>query len=339
VKRLAACVLAGLLLLLSAMPAAAGGAQPFQKGHALGGWWRDDYAAPSLGAQLDALRDGGVEWVELTARWFQAERDSTGIESDPERSPSDESLRRAIRLSRERGLRVLLKPQIDLAGSGWRGEIQLASQPAWAAWFASYRRFLLHYAELARDSQVSLLCVGVELDGTRHREADWRALIRAVRAVYPGPLTYAANVHREEDIRFWDALDFAGVDEYTPLASRENADDDELRAAAARERDRLRRWAASIGRPVLFTEIGFRSVSHAAVLPWEWERHGPVDLALQARLYRIAIEVYGSEPWLAGTYWWQWRSGPPPDAAADDSFTTQGKPAWDAVRVFYRSPR
>ena len=197
-KRLLPLAIQALLLL--ATPAAAAGARPFQKGHALGGWWRDDYAAPSLGAQLDALRDGGVEWVELTARWIQAERDSTRIEPDPERSPSDESLRRAIRLARERGLRVFLKPQLDLAGAGWRGEIRLASEPAWAAWFASYRRFLLHYAELARDEGASLFCVGVELDGARHREADWRALIGATRAVYPGPLTYAADAGREDPL-------------------------------------------------------------------------------------------------------------------------------------------
>lgn len=326
-----------LALALLVLAPGAGRADPpgFQKGVALGAWGRDGYAAATLPGQLDALRVGGVEWVQLTCRWFQAARDSIELAPDPERSPSDESLRGAIRLARARGLRVFLKPQIDLLGPGWRGEIRHHAEERWQGWFASYRRFLLHYAALAREEEVDLLAVGVELDGTRHRERDWRALVAAVREVHPGPLVYAANWGREEDIGFWDALDFAGVDEYAPLAAGPDTGEEELRARARRRRDRLAAWAERHGKPVLFTEIGFRSVAHAAVQPWEWEAGGPVDLALQARLVRVAIEVYGREPWLAGMYWWAWLATPPADPTRDDGFTTQGKPAWAEVRAFY----
>lgn len=327
------------IALLCAAPAGAG-SPPFQKGVALGGWWRDDYAAASLGAQLDVLRAGGVEWVQLTARWFQATRDATAIEPHPDRSPTDASLRAAIRAARARGLRVFLKPQLDLLGPGWRGEIRCDDERAWARWFASYRRFLLHYAAIAREERVELLAVGVELDGTRHREREWRALIEATRGAYPGSLVYAANWGREEDIRFWDALDFLGVDQYAPLAAGEGVPGDaELCARAEAERARLARWAAANGKPVLFTEIGFRSVGHAAREPWEWQRRGPADVALQERLYRIAIEVYGREPWLAGVYWWAFLAQPPSAPLADDGFTPQGKPAWARVRAFYTAER
>lgn len=329
--------LLGLALLLAGTALA--GPPGFQKGVALGGWSRDDYRAPTLGAQLDVLRAGGVEWVQLTARWFQAARDATAIEPHAEDSPSDASLHAAIRLAHERGLRVFLKPQLDLTGPGWRGEIQQHAEERWEAWFSSYRRFLLHYAAIARAEGVALLAVGVELDGTRHRERDWRALIDAVRGAYPGPLVYAANWGREEDVRFWDALDFAGVDLYAPLAARPGASDAELRARAGSERARLARWAAAHGKPVLLTEIGFRSVAHAAVEPWEWQRSGPADTALQDRLYRIAIEAYGREPWLAGIYWWAFLTAPPGDPLANDGFTPQGKPAWERVRAFYAVPR
>src|SRR5690606_22708221 len=130
------------------------------------------------------------------------------------------------RAARARGLRVFLKPQPDLLGPGWRGEIRCDDERAWARWFASYRRFLLHYAAIAREERVELLAVGVELDGTRHREREWRALIEATRGAYPGSLVYAANWGREEDIRFWDALDLLGVDQYAPLAAGEGVPGD-----------------------------------------------------------------------------------------------------------------
>ncbi len=96
-------LLACLVLVASAFAARAGvGDAGFQKGVALGGWSREDYLAPTLGAQFDALKAAGVTWVELTARWFQAERNSTGIASHDDRSPSDESVRQAIRSARAR---------------------------------------------------------------------------------------------------------------------------------------------------------------------------------------------------------------------------------------------
>lgn len=45
-----------------------------------------------------------------------------------------------------------------------------------------------------------------------------RRLIRQIRRVYHGPLTYAANWSGEyKQIRFWDALDYVGIQAYFPL--------------------------------------------------------------------------------------------------------------------------
>jgi hypothetical protein len=242
----------------------------FQKGMTLAAWSRDGYLEPGLDAELRRLRALGVEWIALVPRWFQAERRSTRIEPHAEWSASDESVRSAIRLARARDLRVFLKPHVDLLSEeGWRGEIAFDAEADWAAWFESYTEFALHWARLAAAEGVELFCAGVELDATRHREADWRRVIRALRAAYAGPLTWAANFDRERDIAWWDALDYAGLDAYFPLAKQGTADPAALRAAWEPRRARLREWAAEIGRPVLFTEIGYRSRAGAAVEPWE----------------------------------------------------------------------
>ena len=76
----------------------------------------------------------------------------------------------------------------------------------------------------AQAQGVELMCVGTELTSSVRYEARWREVIARVRSVYEGPLTYAANWHDEYlDIKFWDALDYAGLDPYFPLSDKEVA--------------------------------------------------------------------------------------------------------------------
>ena len=325
-----------LVVLAPARPGAAD-TDPFRKGFTLVAWSSEAYADPRVEAQLDALRDAGVEWIALTPHWFQATRSATSIAPHLTRSPSDASLRRVIEQAHARGFRVLLKPHVELLGSGWRGEISFTSEDAWSTWFESYVRFVLHYARLAAETDIELLCVGVELDGTRHRDGEWRSTIRRVREVFPGPLTFAANWGRERDIRWWDALDYAGVDAYFPLAQSADPPADELTASWSRHLSGLRAWARAIDRPVIFTEIGYRSVAGAAAQPWAWQDEGTPDADEQALLYRAALEAVWSEPWIAGLFWWEWRTAPPDRPQDDTSFTPQGKPALDVLREFYLS--
>ena len=75
------------------------------------------------------------------------------------------------------------------------------------------------YAELAEAQQAEQFCVATELSGTIRREAEWRAVIDAVREAYSGPLVYASNHGVESSVAWWDALDYIGVDAYYPLTS------------------------------------------------------------------------------------------------------------------------
>jgi hypothetical protein len=336
----AACSLA---LATLGSPAIARGARAhrpvFQKGFSFASWTADGYLSKQSDEQLAEMRAGGVQWVSIVTLWQQATRTSTAIAPAPPWTATDESLRHVIATAHRLGMKVMLKPQVDLAGPGWRGEIAFTEEADWRAWFASYRAFIVHHADLAAKEKVELLCVGVELDGARHREADWRDVIAAVRSKFRGPLTYAANWNRETDIAWWDALDYIGVDAYYPLAAQPGAPVEELRIAWRPHWQRLRDLALRVGRPVLFTEVGYRSSVRAAIEPWEWAIAQPVSLDEQARLYRAALETFWDEPWFAGAYWWLWEARPRPDPASDHGYTVRGKPAWDVLRAFYAKPR
>ena len=113
---------------------------------------------------------------------------------------------------------MFLRPAVDTKDRTARAALRPRSV---RAWFRSYRRFIQHYASLAERLDVDMLSVGLEyrsLDGPAHA-ADWRRVIRAVRARFSGSLTYGANgADAWTRVRFWDALDLIGIDAYFPLS-------------------------------------------------------------------------------------------------------------------------
>ena len=65
--------------------------------------------------------------------------------------------------------------------------------------------------------------VAADPDAMRH-------LVAEVRAIYGGKLVYAANWDEIDRVRFWDALDYVGVQLYAPLARRADESDEAMKA-------------------------------------------------------------------------------------------------------------
>jgi hypothetical protein len=300
------------------------------------------YHAPSTGLVLDRLAALGADAVSLMPFAFQAAPDAPALRY-LDRSPRSETAAAMIhagRRARERGFVVLWKPQIWLRGS-WPGEIAMADEAAWAAWWRSYRRFLVHQAVLARWSGADLFAVGTELGRTVHREAEWRAAIAAVRRFFPGPLTYAANWYGDFDrVPFWNALDLLGIDAYRPLAASPDASPAELRAGARAMLAPIAAAARRHGKRVLFTEVGY--AAHRAAWTAPHEEGGEPSPADQAAAYRALFAALEPHPrWLAGVFLWKAFSdevpGTPPGERPDFRFL--GRPAETVIREAYRQQR
>jgi hypothetical protein len=316
---------------------------PPQKGITLPSWWHDLYRRRRAERALAAIAATGANWVQLVVTAYQTDHRAVRIAADPQRTPADADLAYAVAAARAQGLRVLLKLHVDLADDPdhWRGDIGRAfrDDSAWRDWFSSYTRFAERYASFARSYAIDQVAVGTELEGTTAREAAWRAVIDAVRRRYPGPLVYAANHGEEIRIGFWDALDLIGVDAYYPLAAIARPRRAELRGAWARSGAlaTLERLSQAEGnKPILLTEIGYRSVEGAAAAPWDWTRRGRVDLVQQRELYRAAFRALWGRPWLAGMFWWYWDLDPDAGGPADTGYTPQGKPAAALLERWYR---
>jgi len=305
-------------------------------------WWHDEYQYAAGAESRERLAASGANWAGVLVTWYMETRESNAIGPAALRSPTDEAVRDAIRELRALGLQVMLKPHVDVLDGAWRGTIRPRDP---ALWFASYAAFLDRMAGLAREEGVGLLCVGTELatlSGARHGE-DWARVIAGVRARYGGPLTYAANGVGAADeytsVAFWDRLDLLGLDVYTPLTDRRDPSRAELAAGWRRNRNgedmlaAFRNWQSAHGKPVVFTEIGYRSADGANRAPWDWEASMVPDPGEQADCYQAAFEVWSREAgWMRGAFWWAWDVSAP--GPADSGYNPRGKPAEAVLRAW-----
>lgn len=295
------------------------------------------YGSPASAESLRLLAANGVNWISVMPYAFQATPQDTAIRWQPQRQTSadpDARFRRVITQAHAVGIRLMLKPHVWLRSPNWVGMISHDSDDAWAAWFTSYRQMILHFARLAQETGVDALCVGNELDGTVAREAEWRRLIRDVRATYDGPLTYGANFSAVEAVPFWDALDFIGLSAYYPLGG--TPDRDALVRAWQPKLARLGALARRWHRQVVFTELGYRSSDASTRQPWHVDRTAAVNLEVQAAAYEAFFEAVWPEPWFGGVYWWKWFTRPDQGGPDDNDYSPHDKPAELVLRHYFR---
>jgi hypothetical protein len=321
-------------------PAPAG----FQRGITLTAYEQNTYRTAETRQSLEALAETGANWVGIIVIGYQRTRMDTTIDRTGENTPTDADLRAIIAEARRLGLKVMLKPLVDLSDDAghWRGDIGDGFTDAqWPQWFAAYTDFITHYAALAKAEKIDLFCVGTEFQGTTTREADWRAVVAAARKAYDGPITYCANWSDEEiSIRWWDAVDYIGVDAYYPLTTKDHPTVEELRAAWVRRgwvkrlEDLNTRWK----KPIILTELGFRSVVGANREPWVWDTNVVPDPQGQADAYRATLETFWAKPWLAGMFWWSWEDDPKAGGPTDTRYTPRAKPAETVLHEYYTKP-
>ncbi|PEN11116.1 hypothetical protein CRI94_16995 [Longibacter salinarum] len=295
---------------------------------------------------LDAIASLGASDITLIPFGFQETPHTPAIRRHTDGgwySESTRGIRDLASRAAARDLGVILKPHIWIghysADGQERDAIGFDAEGDWASWEVEYREFMLYYARLAEEVDARALVIGCELNrAVRERPAFWRSLIAEVRSVYDGKLTYAANWSEDlRQIEFWDALDYVGVQAYFPLVHDSTRGDsvtvEQLQAGWDRHAHQLEAIHRATGRPLLFTELGYRSDPDAARAPWRWPEDGEKvepDPAMQARCYRAFFQALGSANWLGGAIVWKWH--PEPESKRPTGFTPQNKPAAAILR-------
>lgn len=283
----------------------------------------DPFGSAAADAALDAARRTGATAVAVVPFLWQKSPSDPDITRGTDMS--DQELRRAIRAAKARGFTVIVKPHVWVPRS-WAGAIALTSDSDWRRWFDLYTHALVHIAHIAGEEKAAILAIGTELSETSQRP-EWASVIAALRAAFPGRLTYVAhNLEEAERVPFWNTLDLIGVSLYPPLGA--DADRAQRRAIMQATAERLAKLADHFGKPVLVAEIGLRSAAGAAARPWESaeERRAAPDPQLQADVLADWLAAL-DHPSIDGILVWRWFTDPNAGGVSDTDFTVQGKPA------------
>jgi len=283
------------------------------------------YGSDESVAQLRALAAYGVNAVALVPYGGARRRGggSIAIHTAGRGSwESDAGIEILAAEARRLGMRVTLKPHL------WphAAQMQLTAEDR-REWLKQYRGFAETYGRLAERIHADLFVVATEVGAELAREESaWREIIAAVRAVYPGPLTFTPTQGPEfESIAFWDALDYIGLDNYYPLGDGYSAAGVLARVQAVQRR---------FDRPVIFTEAGYSAAEGAHRGPWEDRPDRPLSLREQERSHEALLKAFYSQPWFQGVYWW--KLGTDGFGGPDDhSMTPWRKPAMEGIKRYY----
>lgn len=297
---------------------------------------------------LGEIADLGADTVLISNAGYQEHASSESFQIDPEVTPSPEQWAEVFQIAHDNGLRIILMPIILLSeprGTEWRGVI---NPPNWNDWAEQYRDFLLHFARIAAKGDVEVFMIGSELisaEKNLHIE-QWRQLIREVRKVFPGKLSYSSNWDHYKVVEFWDELDLIGMTSYYKLSSQPNPSLETIIDAWKPIRRGLLRWQAEIGKPLLFTEVGWCSQEGASIEPWNYYHNQTPSAAghqEQARCYRAFMETWkndmahNGDGVVGGAIWWEWMNVP--GGSDDVNYIPKGKPAEVELRNWFAQIR
>ncbi|MEO0526297.1 MAG: glycoside hydrolase [Bacteroidota bacterium] len=243
-----------------------------------------------------------------------------------------------IGLLQKNGIKVMVKPQIWI----WRGEftggLKMNSEDEWRTLESSYDDFILTYAKLAQETKADLLCIGTELEQfVKNRPKYWKDLIKKIRNIYSGKLTYAANWDEYPRTSFWEDLDYIGIDAYFPLSEQKTPTVTQLKHGWQPHKEKIASLSKNKGKPVLFTEFGYRSMDYTAKKPWLVDRNEmAVNFEGQVNASKAIFEEFWKEEWFAGGFIWKWFiDHENVGGNTCNRFTPQNKPAEEVMRQFY----
>lgn len=310
-----------------------------QRGMSVFGWSEDNTEA------INGLIKANVEWVAVIPFLYQEDEKTKVIDLPefPEQfSRRDSSFIRIIDELHKKGLKVHLKPHLWMS-SGWRSNITMNSTKEWDTWFESYRMNMLRYAKMATLTNVELFCIGTELrTSIKTQPKKWFQLIKEIRQIYTGELTYAANWYDEyEHVPFWNELDHIGIQAYFPLTKTGNPSLEAIEKGWDTHIKDMELLHEKYQKPILFTEVGYKSESQATIKPWEWSSIlSPLTKKKSDKTQQLAYEALfkktWKQPWLSGIYVWEWNNRTSKESAkADLDFSPRFKPAENTIAKWY----
>lgn len=286
-----------------------------------------------------SLQSVNANWVAIIPYAFSRQNEAS-VNYDGNRQYWGESLsgvRTNIQQAHQAGLKVMIKPQVWMSRN-WIGDFDLSTEEEWKVWEASYTTYIMQFVKIAIEEKAEMICIGTEYRNAVKKRPDfWTKLANDIKAVYNGKLTYCANWDDYQTVIFWKSLDFVGLSGYFPLTESKTPTVNELLQKWKPIKDSLKKFSNQTGKPILFTEYGYRSMDQAAWKSWEMEyQERQINFEAQANAYEALYLALWDENWFAGGFAWKWYSSfRRMDHTNNHDWTPQNKKAQEVMKQYY----
>ena len=321
------------------------------------------FATPEAKAEVDRMYEDGIRWVCLVVNVWSETGDSPRQFADMTLTPGDDELVEIIRYMHGKGIRVQLRPMLECFDGTTRAWIYIREDSTWIGkrftkrsdWFRGLRERSVRYARLAERTNCELYCIDSELDRMTDCNAEWKSVIEAIRGVYHGPVTSCHTIwvtspdkierHINDKSHWFHDLDLLSLSVYMGTGGKDRSVGVEGIKAGLRESvfspERLKRWRAAYGKPIVFGEIG--CAAQYAESAGGFDPNADFAPARQRDYLKAAFEVYLETKAVSGFYWWQWLDSNKvmklptvvPMKDPRSGFSLKDKPAEAELKVIY----
>jgi hypothetical protein len=281
-----------------------------------------NYAAIIPYAWMKNLEEPAVNYEEIRGWWGE----------------KPHGVAKTASLMKDQGLKVLLKPQIWIGRGDYTGHINLKSEEAWQTLENSYTDYIMRFVHIAAQQNIGMFCIGTELDSfVKERPAYWLQLIKNIRKVYAGKLTYAANWDNYKHVTFWNVLDYVGVDAYFPLSDEKTPNASTITKNWQKWKDEMKGVSEKFDKKILFSEYGYISADYAGKEPWKNAGEDrEVNEEAQHILFEQLYQNIWQEDWMAGGFIWKHHAEDSRWRSYEKRFTPQNKKAQQTIAKAYR---
>lgn len=264
--------------------------------------WKNDFILEDVKEEIDyQINVCGVNTITFSFAATQEHTYSTEIDWKGAHMPDENQLKEIIAYVKSKNLKVIVKPMLNVSDGYWRAYIRffdedVPCEPKWSQWFKNYYDYILHYGRICEENNVDMLIIGCEMVGTDHREYEWRKLIKELRKIYNGKLTYNCDKYQEHNVKWWDALDYISSSGYYPLGT------------IGKELGRIEKVVSKYDLPFIFTEAGCPSISGAGKNPNDWTvvAEGKISEDEQFKFYKELFEECSKKSFVKGFCLWDW---------------------------------
>jgi hypothetical protein len=280
----------------------------------------------------------------------------------PGKDPMSDDLIAAISKAKQAGFTVALHPVLRSEnGIGpWWNEVE--RDPIWwTTWFDQYRKFALHFADLAQQSGADVLVLGGEevkpaipgLGNAYHAEKNWSIVIDEVRVHYKGVLAWQQPFRENfnNTPKFINQMDEINVHWGIGLATWSEAGLDEIESRAGILLDKqIKPFEEKVKKPIILS-IAYPSAKEGVTnclqvndydkgcYPFEWlypiypDHTGiNIDLREQVEVYNAVLSAINHRAWVSGFISEGFYL---PVAIEDKSISIHGKPSQDLLRYWF----